>query len=501
VPNALQNLGQVWTRATLTQRVMMLGMLLACVGAVVLLVGFASKPTMAMLYSALPPEEAAKIVEKINDEDIPYELKDGGTTIYVPSDRVHSLRLTMAAQGLPAGENAGYEILKDQPLGAGPIRQRNDIRRALEGELARSIRLIDAVVAARVHITDREVSVFRRRGEGASASVVLRLKPGRQLSAGNVAAIVHMVAGAVQGLSHDNVVVIDSEGNLLSNEESNEVAGRAGTLHDFKARVERDMARKAEEMLAAVLGPNHYIVRVSGKLKMKTTSTVTNRLDKDNRVLVQETTKETTSTTTKAPKGTETAPAGGSNETTTDSEAQYAHGTTREQVVELPGEFESWSVAVFVDTSAPESEEGAEGGAAPAEKISDQQVSKIVTSALGLREGTDTIEVVKTSFYQAPVPSADEAADGAQMQFYLEIARKLSLGILVIGALVALWMLRGTKKKAAAPDAQGQAAAGMLPAGQSPQLARSRIAGILEQNPEQVKKLFHSWVEGETQES
>ena len=98
----------------LIQRVLLLGVLLGCIGAVALLAGWARKPDMALLYSGLAPEEAARIVEKINDEDIPYELANGGTTIKVPVEKVYSLRLTMASQGLAAGGEGGYQILDKQ---------------------------------------------------------------------------------------------------------------------------------------------------------------------------------------------------------------------------------------------------------------------------------------------------------------------------------------------------------------------------------------------------
>ncbi len=117
----------------LIQRVLLLGVLLGCIGAVALLVGWARKPDMSLLYSGLTPEEAAKIVEKINEEDIPHELADGGTTIKVPVDKVYSLRLMMASHGLPAGGEGGYQILDKEKIGASPFTQRVNYVRAIEG--------------------------------------------------------------------------------------------------------------------------------------------------------------------------------------------------------------------------------------------------------------------------------------------------------------------------------------------------------------------------------
>ena len=139
----VENLREVWRRAGLLQRTMLVSVLLACAGAVVLLVGWARQPKMALLYSRLDPEEAARIVEKIRDADVPYRLTDGGTTVYVPAEKVYSLRLTMAAQGLPTGEQAGYRILDEEKIGTSPFTQRVNYIRAVEGELARSIQIIE----------------------------------------------------------------------------------------------------------------------------------------------------------------------------------------------------------------------------------------------------------------------------------------------------------------------------------------------------------------------
>ena len=123
---ALENIGELWRRAGLAQRVVMLGLVLACAGGGFVLVRWASTPSLSLLYSGLDPEEAATIVERVRDAGIAYELKQGGTAVYVPTDKVYSLRLTMASAGLPTGNSAGGYGLWDQeaPFAPSPFSER-----------------------------------------------------------------------------------------------------------------------------------------------------------------------------------------------------------------------------------------------------------------------------------------------------------------------------------------------------------------------------------------
>ena len=220
------------------QRLLLVTIALACVGAGVLLVGWARQPEMALLYSDLPPADAAQIVEKARDAGIACKLSDGGTTIHVPRQNVYDLRLSLASEGLPSGQQAGYKILDEDRIGASPFAQRVNYIRAIEGEIARTVRLIEGVEAARVHVVRPEATLFGGREQAASATVALRLRGGWHLTRGNVAAIVHMVAGSVEGLSPDQVVVVDSQGTLLSGDDEPGAVAGASSVQDYKARVE-----------------------------------------------------------------------------------------------------------------------------------------------------------------------------------------------------------------------------------------------------------------------
>ena len=496
----LQNLGEIWRRAGLGQRVMLLGVLLACAAAAVLLVGWARQPNMCLLYSKLTPDEAGRIVEKIRDADIPYKLKDGGTTVFVPEEKVYTLRLSMASQGLPVGDQAGYRILDEEKIGTSSFTQRVNYIRAVEGELAKTIQLIDSVEHARVHVVRPESTLFQRQESTASATVALRLKGGRRMSQTNIAAIVSLVAGAVEGLSPEKVVVVDSKGNLLSTEGGSKLAKKAGTMLNYKTQVEEYLSDKAETLLAAALGPKRARVKVSAVIDIDSVNTTTETYDAVNRVVVEETVKSSSST----PSADGAGKSSGSKEKEEDIVTKYVPSVTRAQTETMPGQVTSLQVAAFVDLSGPEPKEGEE--APPAAKLTIKDVEEIIRNAIGVTDN-DSIKVVDTKFPRsdAELAAAEAKEPGLFSKgFLLNLARRGSLGVLVIGMLLALKMLGGSKKATGegegAPALEGQASplAGMLPGQQvevNAQALRGQITRALQDNPEEVRRLFLRWAE------
>jgi flagellar M-ring protein FliF len=209
-----QKIRAIWEKISLVQRALLVAIVLTFVIAGGLLVHWARMPDMRMLYTDLVPEEASEITEKISEQGIAYELRNGGTAIYVPKENVYQLRLDMAKEGLPAGEQGGYKIFDNEKIGISPFVQSVNLKRALQDELARSIQMIDGVNQARVHIVNSEQTLFTSEAGKTTASVVLKLRPGYRLSSLNIAAITHLVSGSVEGLTSDNVTVIDSQGRL-----------------------------------------------------------------------------------------------------------------------------------------------------------------------------------------------------------------------------------------------------------------------------------------------
>ncbi|HTS61504.1 MAG TPA: flagellar basal-body MS-ring/collar protein FliF [Candidatus Acidoferrales bacterium] len=218
------------------------------------------------LFTGLAPEDAAGIVQKLKEGGVDYRLPEGGGAVLVPSSRLADLRLSMAAAGLPKTGRIGFELFDKVNLGATEFTEHINYRRALEGELERTIMALAEVDQARVHLTFSKESVFLESQQPAKASVLVRLKPGARLAAQKVLAIDHLVASAVEGLAPDAVTVLDMNGNLLSRPRP--AGGLDGpepsaAALDYRRQVEADMLAKINSTLGPILGAEKFRAGVS----------------------------------------------------------------------------------------------------------------------------------------------------------------------------------------------------------------------------------------------
>jgi len=495
----VQKLLAIWRNVSIVQRALLIAVVLTLAIVGTLVVRWARQPDMTVLYREISPEEASKMTEKIAEKGIAYELREGGTSIYVPKEKVYQLRLDMARDGLPVGQQGGYKIFDSEKIGISPFVQSVNLKRALQDELAKSIQMIDGVVYARVHLVSGEQKLFSTGEEQTSASVVLKLRAGYRLSGLNIAAITHLVAGSVEGLKPGSVTVVDSEGNLLSGESDQKLAHGAGTVQDYKERVEENLSKKVEDMLNAVLGPGRAAVQVSAVIDMNSVSTV-----KESYEPKGVKTKEEITSGSESGLGT-TAAAGQTSPGSTKKDesiiTEYEVGKTVKQEVVLPGKVTSVKVAAFVDLSVAAADaNNPAGGGTTTKMMTVTDVQEIIKNALGL-EDTTAIKVVDLKFNRPTETLIEE--EGPGWMSYLAIVRHASLGIMAVCALLVLKIFRGAKKKAGeAAGAPEQLAEGMqagaLPGGAAssePLMLRRQIASVLSQNPEQVRRLFASWIE------
>jgi flagellar M-ring protein FliF len=212
----VQTLIKIWNAMTSTQRFMSVAFLSLSIVLLLIVSVIASRPKMDVLYSGLAADDAGAVINKLQEQGIPYEISGNGSVIKVPSNKVAELKIAMAAQGLPQSGTVGFEIFDKNTFGMTEFSQRVQYQRAIQGELARTISQLDAVSAARVHITIPSPTVFKNEDSKPSASVVVKLRPGRDLETESVAGIVHLVASSVEGLRPENVTVVDTHGNVLS---------------------------------------------------------------------------------------------------------------------------------------------------------------------------------------------------------------------------------------------------------------------------------------------
>jgi flagellar M-ring protein FliF len=360
--------------------------------------------------------------------------------------------------------------------------------------------MIDGVVHSRVHIVTSEQTLFTSDAGKTTASVVLRLKPGYRLSSLNIAAITHLVSGSVEGLTYENVTVIDGQGRLLSSQSDQTLASGAGTVQDYRERVEQNLANKVEEMLTTVLGPGRATVRVSAVIDMNSVNIATETYDPTGKVPFREEITSNSETGAGTPSGSGGTAATGSEKKDEIVITEYEVGRTVKQEVVLPGEIRSLSVAAFVDLSVADANAGGAGGGS-AMIMQLTEVEEIIRNALGLNANA-SLKVVNVKFHRPDIESMIDAGPSSWPRI-MGIVRHASLGIMAVCALLVLRIFRGAKRKAAEIAGAGQLPAaagpgGLLPGGaEKPEslVLRQQISSAMQSNPGQVKQVFTSWLE------
>jgi flagellar M-ring protein FliF len=258
----LGQLANFWRGLPTVKRVALIVVTLTALFGVLIFAHLGSQIQYATLYSELDAEDAGAIVEKLKTQQIPYKLSGNGTAIQVPEEKVAGLRLELASGGLPRGGGVGFEIFDRSQIGATEFEQQVSLRRALEGEIARSIMTIDGVKAARVHLVVPERRLFVARQETASASVVLTLRNSTEFGKKEVGSIVHLVSAAVPGLSRSRVSVVSSDGLTLHRPSGDEAGPDAESESEYGQSIAGKMETDVRAQLERVVGPGQADVRV-----------------------------------------------------------------------------------------------------------------------------------------------------------------------------------------------------------------------------------------------
>jgi flagellar M-ring protein FliF len=408
---------------------------LALVAAAVLLLRVSSSP-MTPLYSNLTSEDAVAITQELEAQGTPFELSAGGTQILVAPEDVSQARLAVSAAGLPANADSGYSLLDQQGMTTSEFMQNINYQRAMEGELASTIEGIEGVRSAVVHLAIPADSVFTQSSDKPSASVLVVMGGGQQLSADQVEAITNLVASSVPGLMASAVTVTDSNGTLLT---GGGVTGSASV--ERGRRLEASMVESVQAMLDRVLGPGKATVTVKADLDFDTRSTKVQSYTYPNEIPAlssQTSTENYTSTDNSATDGPVLGepPVVIGEGTTNDSQSEYEKTTATQtnpidstvtERIGAPGAIRRLTVAVLVDS------------AVPAETFA--EVEEIVSNAVGLDTTRgDAIKVSQvafdTSVADAAAQAATEAADAERMSTIFSIARQVGIALLVIAIMV-----------------------------------------------------------------
>jgi flagellar M-ring protein FliF len=474
LPAALRALGPVRLAA-------LAGTGLATLGLIGYLALRSAEPTMGLLYADLDQRDAGQVVQVLERAKVPHRLSRSGTEILVPEAEVGRLRLMLARDGLPSGGSVGYEIFDRQNgLTSTPFQQDMNRLRALEGEIARSIRTIQGVNAARVHLVlPRREPFSRERGE-AQASVVLQMRGAQRLDREGVQAVLHLVAAAVPGLRPQNVAIVDGRGDLLARGGQAVGAGQNLAMTQDEARRAQEMrlSRGVEEMLERILGPGRVRAEATVELDHDRVQTTEERFDPDNQVPRSTQSTNESNRNGEAPNvsvanqlpGAPAQAQGGnqSSESRQEETTNFEIGrTTRSTTREHPT-LRRVSIAVLVDGVS----EVPPGGGAPrmrertAEELA--RIATLVRGAVGYDERRgDRVEVVSMPFVE-PNPGP-EASSGGLMSFVTpaSMTRLVETLLTALVALAALFLIGRPLASKIAASIVPRSDPALLPAGES----------------------------------
>lgn len=242
----------------------LIGLAATLVAVIAALLLWSRGPSYQVLFSNLDDRDGGAIVAALGQMNVPYQFGPNGSSILVPKTRVHEARMNLASQGLPRSGNAGFELLEQSRFGASQFTEQVTYQRALEGELANSIRAVHSVQEARVHLAMPRETLFVRDRQSPTASVILTLYPGRTLAEGQVNAITWLISSSVPNLGADKVSVIDQHGRLLTSP-----AGEAGTDHvqrNFVNDIEHRAVQRILTLLNPLMGAGNVRAQVSAEV-------------------------------------------------------------------------------------------------------------------------------------------------------------------------------------------------------------------------------------------
>lgn len=451
----------LWTNLSVNNRVLFVLLAVGTIVAVGATFQWARQAQYTNLYTNLAPEEAGEIIDKLAGMGIDYRFSSGGTALMVPEGDAQEARVRLAADGFPRGGIMGYEIFDQSNLGMTDFLQKVNFRRALEGEIAKSIMSLSEVIAARVHLVIPEQRLFSRDQNTPTASVVLKLS--RPLTPGQVAGIQHLIAASVENLDPSHIALIDYRGTLLTDGfGGGEDVRLSSTQHGLVKSVEQHLEEKAQSMLDQTLGSGKSVVRVSALLNFDRVETSAENYDPD-RVAIRS--EETTS----AKPGS-----AGDGDNTSATITNYEISKSVERFVSAYGTIKRLSVAVMLDGryEVPEGDGTAlEPVYQPRNQEELDQIGALVRTAVGFDSTrSDKMEVVNLAFDTESLQEMQMALDSVtDWSMYMDIGKNLFFGLLILVGLLKVRKLYSTMGSAiraagAGGGASTEGVPGMVPA-------------------------------------
>jgi len=428
-------------------------------------------PTYSQLFGSLAQKDAAEVVNALEQLGVKYRINEASGAVMIPSSKLGEVRMKLAAQGLPRSDSLGFEILQQEPgFGTSRALEAARFQRALENELARSIATLANVESARVHLALPKQSVFVRKRKPASASVVVKLYPGRLLEKSQVTAIGHLVASSVPELTPSRVTVIDHKGNLLSGTQDSRELTLSASQFEFTRQLEDLYRQRVEEILQPILGIGNVKAQVTAELDFTVTEKTEERYNPDQPALRSEQVNEQASrlspvqgvpgALSNQPPAAGTAPevaTGAANGPTEGTPLNTSKRATRNYELDKSishtrlssGDLRRLSVAVVVDDRVVTD---AEGNVRRIERTPEEieRITLLVKEAVGfnLQRG-DSVQVINAPFQAPPEPEPLPELPIWQQPWVWDLAKQAGGVILVL--FLIFFVLRPTMKRLSSP--------------------------------------------------
>ncbi len=450
----LRNLGPLRLAAMSAAALVILGFFIFVITRV-------SSTEMSLLYGDLDTSDSSEIVSSLEQQGIPFELRNNGRQIYIPSENVQRVRLSLAENGIPTGGSLGYEIFdRSGNLGTTNFVQNVNLVRALEGELARTIRSFDTIDAARVHLVLPRRELFSRETRSPSASVIIKSRGNRRLENSQVRAIQNLVASAVDGLTPGRISIVDDKGNLLAqSQDSTDGIGSTATLEEARLEAQARLRGNIERLIERIVGLGKVRAEVSVDMNFDRVTESdetydplgqversTQRISENSKEL--EGNSENTVTVannlpeTQAEESASGGPTNSIETNRTEETINYEITKSTTTRVQESGDIERLTVAVLVDGTQSSSENG-ETIYTPRSPQELEKIAALVKSTVGFdEERGDRVEVINMRFAPIDVPLQLEEATyfGLSKSDLFKIAEIVIF--LIIGILIILFVLR-----------------------------------------------------------
>ncbi len=432
-----RNIRRFLARLSLGQQ-LALGLVLAGGTAIIITIAYwVNQPDYTLLFGELDPSDANSVVETLREEGVSYELKSGGTAVYVPREKVYELRLQFASEGTISKGQIGYELFDRDNLGMTDFMQKMNKKRALEGELARTITNIQQVQMARVHLVLPERSPFRNGEVEASASVVIQPAGSGSLNPRQIEGIAALVAGAVEGMSNASVTVIDAQGNMLSDPNADDPnVSLTSTQLEMQQEVEQHLTESGQSMLNQMLGAGEAIVRVSAKLDFSRRVSQRDLIDPESRTIISE----------------ENLNEEGPDDAAESTVRNYELSRTQERFESSVGDISHLTVSVMLNHKRTTANGNGDGnqtaGREPYTEDELQEIESIVKNAVGFDpERGDRFAIHQTRFDTSVddkiVSQMQDQEWQRQMEMYLRY------GLIFLSLLIGAWLVRSIAKRGA----------------------------------------------------